>query len=243
MEKNETRASCGHACPHGKIKGWGRISALFPEHKIYVEPFAGDISVILSKSRSKVETLNDEHGYLAGFFRHLRLHRDALLAEIDSALSSRQESELTRGNAEADTELGRAIAFFFRRIFVPGEDAARRGDAILSRAFTVRARLSRVCIEAKPPLDVIRFFDSPDTLFFVNLPTDWCVPARLAELRGVLSGCSGRWIVLGGVPEYLEAFSGFRALASADSFIVFSKNFSTKNETRFSLPGRQVEAA
>lgn len=243
MDEDEKNIPSEHACPHGKIKVMERISPLFPEHKIYVEPFAGGLDVLMAKSRSRVEVLNDEYGDLAGFFRHLRLHRDALLAEIEAIFSARQESEWTRGDVEADTELGRAISFFFRRLFVPGEDASRRVDAILSRAFTVRARLSRVCIEAKPPLDVIRFFDSPDTLFFVNLPADWCVPARLAELCGVLSGCSGRWIVLGGVPECIEAFSGFRALASADSFIVFSKNFSTKNETRFSLPGRQVEAA
>lgn len=220
-----------------------RISPLFPEHKIYVEPFAGGLDVLMAKSRSRVEVLNDEYGDLAGFFRHLRLHRDALLAEIEAVFSARQESEWTRGDVGADTELGRAISFFFRRLFVPGEDASRRVDSILSRAFTVRARLSRVCIETKPPLDVIRFFDSPDTLFFIDLPSEWRFPARLVELRDVLAGCSGRWIVIGGAPGCLEAFSGFHALASVDSFIVFSENFSTKNETRVSLPGRQVEAA
>ena len=237
MDKNETRASCGRACPHGEIKGWGRISALFPDHKIYVEPFAGGLDVLMAKSRSRVEVLNDEYGDLAGFFRHLRIHHDALLAEIEAVLSSRQEYDRPRGAEESDTELGRAISFFFRRIFVLGD------EAILSRAFAVRARLSRVCIEAKPPLEVIRFFDGPETLFFVDLPAAWRVPARLAELRDVLSVCSARWIVLCGGPEVVEAFSGFRSLALAGCTVVFSKTFNAENETCFSLSGWKVEAA
>lgn len=237
MSENEKSLPSGHAFPLGKIKLRERISDLFPAHEIYVEPFAGDLSAFLSKPRSKAEVLNDEHGELAGFFRYLRIHRAALLAEINAVLAARVESDRARGDVDADTEIGRAVGFFFRRIFVPGE------GAVLSRAFTVRARLSRVCIEAKPPLEVIRFFDSQDTLFFVDIPREWSVPVRLAELRDILAGCSGRWIVVSDSSSCLKVFSEFRAIADSETSVVFSKNFNAENETRFPLSGRKIEAA
>lgn len=53
-------------------------------------------------------------GDLSGFFRHLRLHRDALLAEIEAVLSPRQDTErahrVFHGFAARRNEIGYTLS-------------------------------------------------------------------------------------------------------------------------------------
>jgi DNA adenine methylase len=55
-----------------------RIAALFPEHRHYVEPFAGSLAVLLAKPASPRETVNDADGELVTFWRVLRDRYDDL---------------------------------------------------------------------------------------------------------------------------------------------------------------------
>lgn len=43
-----------------------------PEHSVYLEPYAGSLSVLLNKPRCHIETVNDLHGEVVNFFRVLR---------------------------------------------------------------------------------------------------------------------------------------------------------------------------
>ena len=54
------------------------LIAMFPPHKTYVDPFAGGLAVLLGKSRSKCEVVNDLDEALVMFFRYVRLHGEAL---------------------------------------------------------------------------------------------------------------------------------------------------------------------
>lgn len=56
----------------GKLMLAERIAALLPEHKHYVEPFAGSLAVLLAKRPSPMETVNDLDGNLMNFWRILR---------------------------------------------------------------------------------------------------------------------------------------------------------------------------
>ena len=49
-----------------------KLVPLLPQHRIYVEPFAGGASVLFAKPPSPVEVLNDVHGDLVNFYRVLR---------------------------------------------------------------------------------------------------------------------------------------------------------------------------
>jgi len=48
------------------------LLALMPPHKTYVEPFAGGLSVLLGKPRTKCEVVNDINENLVMFFRYVR---------------------------------------------------------------------------------------------------------------------------------------------------------------------------
>ena len=66
----------------GKTKLLKHILPLIPEHKKYVESFAGGLAVLLSKERSKVEVVNDLSSDLANFYRVLRFHKEALILSL-----------------------------------------------------------------------------------------------------------------------------------------------------------------
>ena len=63
----------------GKTINAGRIAALLPAHGHYVEPYCGSLAVLLAKSRSGMETVNDLDRALITFWRVLR-ERPAELA-------------------------------------------------------------------------------------------------------------------------------------------------------------------
>ncbi len=261
--------------PGGKTKMRERLVAMFPTHKTYVEPFAGALAVLLGKPRVKCEVVNDLNEELVMFFRYVRLHGDALLAEIDAVLAARREFEFFRSR-EPDTELGKALAFFFRQMLSfggIGESFSRRKDkaphwgsnVIKQRILAVRERLRRVYIECKPANEVIAFYDTPETFFFVDPPYICATPARykaftpeqMQSLRDTLSLCKGAWMLTcDNSATCREIFSGFRttemstlySLANAapklvSELVVFSKNFPIQNETCFPVSGRQIEAA
>ena len=56
----------------GKTRLAPTIAGLMPEHRHYVEPFAGSLAVLLAKKRSAHETVNDLDGDLVTFWRVLR---------------------------------------------------------------------------------------------------------------------------------------------------------------------------
>ena len=136
---------------------------------------------------------------------------------------------------------------------------------IKQRILAVRERLRRVYIECKPANEVIAFYDTPETFFFVDPPYICATPARykaftpeqMQSLRDTLSLCKGAWMLTcDNSATCREIFSGFRttemsnlySLANAapkqvSELVVFSKNFPIQNETRFPVSGRQIEAA
>ena len=62
------------------------IVSMFPAHRVYVEPFFGGGSVLLSKKPSSIEIVNDLDGSVVAFWRALRA-RAAARAAMDTRTS------------------------------------------------------------------------------------------------------------------------------------------------------------
>lgn len=184
----------------GKYSHLDWLLPLLPPARHYCEPFGGSAAVLLNRDPSPVETYNDLDGEVVNFFRVLRQDKESLLEAIGLTPFSREEFELAISvPSEPISDLERARRFFVRARQVrtglaQTASAGRWAHCVLtSRAGMAGAvsrwlgsveglaeiaqRLLRVQIENAPAVEIIRRYDSPDTLFY-------CDPPYAHESRG-----------------------------------------------------------
>lgn len=160
-----------------------------PPHRIYVEPFGGAASVLLRKPRLSTEVYNDMDGQLFALFRLLQdeIQSEKLIQAITLTTFSRDEFDLSYEPTDDPVEVARRYivrSFFgygskacvsstkngFRCLRTgaasPAVDWSRFPQALRS----IVHRMAGVVVENKPALDVIRRFDRPETLFYVDPP-------------------------------------------------------------------------
>ena len=177
----------------GKYSHLNWLLPLLPKTQHYCEPFGGSAAVLLNREPSPVETYNDIDGELVNFFRVLRNQKEALIEVIGLTPFSREELEIACSkSAEPLSDLERARRFFVRARQVrtglaQTASAGRWAHCLLtSRAGMAGAvsrwlgsvedlpeiaqRLLRVQIEHTPALDVIKRYDSEETLFYCDPP-------------------------------------------------------------------------
>lgn len=176
----------------GKFSHLDWLLPLLPTTPYYCEPFAGSAAVLLNREPSSVETYNDLDGEVAAFFRVLRDNGEELTKAIALTPFSREEFALA---CQLDPELPdieRARRFYVRARQVRTglaqtaslgrwancSGTSRSGmSGVVSRWFggvealpQIAARLLRVQIENRPATDVVRLYDSKDTLFYLDPP-------------------------------------------------------------------------
>lgn len=174
----------------GKTTLAGQIAATFPEHRHYVEPFAGSLAVLLAKPRSIFETVNDLDQHLMTFWRVLRDRPDELMRVCSLTPHSRVEHQLAYDLAGAGDDLERA-----RRVWVAltqgrGNTLRRTGwrhfqnpgvrgptsmpdylSAYVERMRSAAGRIAHVSLEARPALEVIADYGQhPEVLLYVDPP-------------------------------------------------------------------------
>jgi len=177
----------------GKYSHLNWLLPLLPPTKHYCEPFGGSAAVLINRKPSPVETYNDIDGEVVNFFKVLREQKEELLEAIGLTPFSREELRIAvNGKPEELTDLERARRFFVRARQVRTGLAQTASEGrwahckLTSRAEMAGAvsrwlgsigglseiaqRLLRVQIENAPAVEVIRRFDSPETLFYCDPP-------------------------------------------------------------------------
>jgi DNA adenine methylase len=74
----------------GKQKLLNEILPLFPEHKLYCEPFCGGAAVFFAKQASTIEVINDTNSELINFYRIVQNDFVSLEKEVRISLHSRR---------------------------------------------------------------------------------------------------------------------------------------------------------
>lgn len=177
----------------GKFSHLDWLLPLLPKTTHYCEPFGGSAAVLLNREPSPVETYNDIDGEIANFFRVLREQKDALIEAIGLTPFSREEFEKAISEPlDGLSDLERARRFYIRARQVRTGLAQTASNGrwahcrLTSRAGmagavsrwlgTVEAlpgiaqRLLRVQIENDLAINVIRRYDSEETLFYCDPP-------------------------------------------------------------------------
>ncbi|WP_244193492.1 DNA adenine methylase [Mycobacterium nebraskense] len=174
----------------GKTLLADRIVALLPTHQHYVEPFAGGLAVLLAKSPSRMETVNDLDGQLMTFWRVLRERPDDLIRACALSPHSRAEHcaafdpdpgqlgeletarvtwlKISQGRSGTLRKTG------WRHFVDPrGSSKSMPGylDAYIDRMAAAAERLHRVSLECLPALEIIAKYGAiPEVCLYVDPP-------------------------------------------------------------------------
>jgi DNA adenine methylase len=207
--------------PGGKRNLKKTLLAAIPQHKAYVEVFAGSAKLLFAKSPSPWEILNDINDDLVNFFRVAK-HRPSELAErlehdlIAAGRFTELKQEKTRGG-----EIERALQFAYLTWYSfgsKGEHFASLQIKHLAKAKTpvkrslirvrtlladVAERLRSVLVENRDFAECIRRYDSRDTFFYCDPPyTDFQENGRYKpmgernrELFRLLSCIKGKFLL------------------------------------------------
>lgn len=177
----------------GKFSHLKWLLPLLPYTHHYVEPFGGSAAVILNRAPSQVETYNDIDGEVVNFFRVLRDQKEALIKTIGLTPFSREEFAIALKEPTNNlSPLERARRFFVlaRQVrtglaqtasigrWAYCKKSSRNGmSGAVSRWLgsvdglaEIAGRLLRVQIENRPAIEVIKRYDSPETLFYCDPP-------------------------------------------------------------------------
>jgi len=176
----------------GKFSHLSWLLPLLPKCHHYCEPFGGSAAVLLNREPSRVETYNDLDGEVVNFFRVLRTRSNALIKAITLTPFSREEFAIACQLDSSLSTLERARRFYVRARQVRTglaqratigrwancKNTSRAGmSGVISRWLgaaeqlpAIAERLLRVQIENRPAIDVIRLYDSTQTLFYCDPP-------------------------------------------------------------------------
>jgi DNA adenine methylase len=216
----------------GKNRLATKIVSLVPEHITYVEPFAGGAQVLFHKTPSNVEVLNDLDFDVVNFFRVCQWHYEELVRYLRYCLVSRKLHELQLiSNPAALTDIQRAGRFFYlqknsfgglilKQKFHYGvtQNSNYNLERIPEAIERAHKRLLRVQIESLPYEQILKKYDRPTTVFYLD-PPYWGPKLyrhnfteddfRLLAER--LSRLKGRFILsLNDRREVRETFESFR---------------------------------
>ena len=163
------------------------------QHKTYVESFGGSAAVLLNKLPSEVEVYNDVHCDVVNFFKVLRTNGPELINLLELTPYSRQEFSQACCPFDVNAiPLEKARLFFVRARQVrnglatratPGRWSYTKKDSRQKRALPINQwlgaieglqdicdRLKEIQIENLDAFDVIKRYDTPNTLHYIDPP-------------------------------------------------------------------------
>ncbi len=201
-------------------------------HRAYIEPFVGMGGIFLRRARpAPIEVINDLSGDVANLFRIVRRHYEPMIAELRDLHASRAEFERQlRVDPSTLTDIERAVRFLYLQRLAFGGRVEGRTFGV-RRDQTSRIQLSRlradlrmlsrrlepVTIEQLPWSDVVRRYDGPGALFYLDPPYD-CTEgygvsfsrADYVAMAAQLAAIAGQFVLSINATDFVrETFASF----------------------------------
>jgi len=185
----------------------------FPEERIgrYIEVCGGALWMLFSKDKhASMEVCNDVNGELVNLYRIVKYHPEALQKELEWLFISREQfhDELSK-NTRGMTDIQRAARYFciIKESF--GADmhsfGAKNTSMLKAAEYLkeVSKRLDRVVIENLDFERLIKRYDRPDALFYIDPPyydaekyyPDRFNPEDHERLKNCLKDIKGKFIL------------------------------------------------
>jgi DNA adenine methylase len=208
--------------PGGKQSLKKTLLRALPQHKAYVEVFAGSAKLLFAKQVGGWEILNDINGDLVNFFRVAK-HRPSELAEMleHDLIAAGRFTELKQAGPRGN-EIERALQFAYLTWYSFGSKGEHFASTTVQQLAKVKApvrrslirvrtlladvaeRLRSVLVENRDFADCIQRYDSRDTFFYCDPPyTDFQENGRYKplgskrnrELFKVLANIKGKFLL------------------------------------------------
>lgn len=215
----------------GKRRLAKHILPLINGHKTYVEPFAGGAAIFFMKEPSKVEVINDINSDVVNLYRVVRHHLDEFINHFRWSLISREEFMTAKKvDPSTLTDIQRAARFYFLQRNSFGAKVEGRSFGVAPSSppkfnltkiemdiSQAHMRLARTYIENLAWHEIIKKYDRPETMFYLD-PPYWGTEGygvdfpfdnyeRMAELARTIQG---RMVIsVNDIPEMREVFAGF----------------------------------
>lgn len=164
------------------------IISFFPPHHSYLEAFFGSGAVLFNKPRSNIETVNDLDGNVVNLFEWIRKDPERLAHEIYLTPYARQVYEDAFAAVPEDS-LQKAVNFYIRLNMghgfrTNGEKVGWKNDVqgrerayaaadwvnLPEKIMQAAERLRGVQIENRPAVEIIKRFNSPKVLIYLDPP-------------------------------------------------------------------------
>jgi len=210
-----------------------KIMEQFPEagsYDRYIEVFGGAGWVLFAKDRqADLEVYNDINGDLVNLFRCVKYHSTELQRELDGLLMSREAFYDAREQIKSRglTDIQRAARFYqlIHCSFGANQHYFGLQSKDLQKAVgylaEVSGRLKRVVIENQSYDRLIKTYDRPGALFYLDPPyyaAEGYYTGFEAEdherLRDILAGIKGRFVLsYNDCPEIREHYRDYTLVA------------------------------
>jgi len=210
-----------------------KILAEFPQetnYNRYIEVFGGAGWVLFAKDKhATLEVYNDVNGELVNLFRVVKYHSEALQKELDWILMSREVFFNAIQETRGLTDIQRAARFWIAIKESFGTDCRSFGvrpKALINAVEFLRdasVRLKNVVIENVDFEQLIKTYDRPDALFYLDPPyfeaekyyPDRFNPDDHVRLRNVLGRIKGKFVLsYNDSPKIRELYQNYQIIAA-----------------------------
>lgn len=188
------------------------IISMFPQkYDRYIEVFGGAGWVLFGKEPSKFEVYNDTNDNLVNLFKCIKYHAETVQKEFEWVLDSRQQFFAYRDNMNYTelTDIQRAARFLYVVKNSFGTDLKSYATEpcafdVFSETLTkAKERLNRVVIEHRDFEHLIKTYDRPTALFYLDPPyykseyvyQDSFLEEDHKRLHEILSKIKGKFIL------------------------------------------------
>lgn len=198
------------------------IVSMFPEDfDRYIEVFGGAGWVLFAKDKhANLEVYNDAEGELVNLFRCVKYHAGEVQKELDNTLNAREffDDFKQQLNTRGLTDIQRAARYFMLIKTSYGADKRTFGcikknlKNSIEYLKDIKERLNNVVVENKDFENLIKVYDRPKALFYLDPPyhgTEKYYNTGFNEkdherLKQCLKGIKGRFILSYNDDEYIR---------------------------------------
>lgn len=195
----------------GKSRVVDKLMKMVPEHKTYVEPFAGGAALFWKKEPAEKEVINDIDPEISFAYRFIKSATKEQIARLkkrkwdgDKVLFFRLKKSSPSDPVDKFYKFAYTHAHSYglsRKTF----GYKKQSPSLYKRIPVLQERLKKTTVRGSDYKDVVREFDSPDTFFFFDppYPGEWAGPSGVNtwkekdvdEFAQILKGIKGKFLV------------------------------------------------